>query len=315
MHRSRQALVDLTKKTRVDGGPIKWTLDHESNGVLVDRGNDSLHASQVFLRVTEVRASLVDLADVLRQPDHVDRQTLYRIAGDGRAFADSTTLLVQWRALRPSVLHRRRDACLLRYQDNFSVDGLRGVGPMRSTCPMFAPTCKLRLATCGPAVSVSQLYQIDWNGLLPPWLSRWLTSERATRACECIGMIVHHARRRKAISKPSFRLPQQRRRSLDAPQDLDGVHARCMANATLTTATGLSRRQRHQVLLSVKMTSHVLDRHPDCHALEEPRTYLSRKALSVLPSAHGNCSNPLRPSHGHLATSGHHEHTLQPRAS
>ncbi|RHY13882.1 hypothetical protein DYB37_004258 [Aphanomyces astaci] len=123
VRRSQQALVDLTQKTRLHGGPITWTLDHESNGVLVYRGNDPflpLEASSVLLRVTDVRGTLDDMAELLRQPDGaatyhkaltVDCQTLYRIQPP--VPQNTSSLVVQWRGLQPSSVHRRRDVCML----------------------------------------------------------------------------------------------------------------------------------------------------------------------------------------------------------
>ncbi|RHY71338.1 hypothetical protein DYB38_013910, partial [Aphanomyces astaci] len=68
IRQSQRSLVDFVAKTRLRGGPISWTFDHEHHGVTVYRGKD-MHLPSgyrtVYLNVTEVQATLDEAASIM----------------------------------------------------------------------------------------------------------------------------------------------------------------------------------------------------------------------------------------------------------
>ncbi|CAK4072971.1 unnamed protein product [Aphanomyces euteiches] len=153
IHQGQQALFELVERTRLRGGPIEWTFDRESHGVSVYRGVDPVKGDMLYLRTTQVQASLKEAAQLFGagtngrdycatygKDQTLDIASLYTLANPTPEHPHNT-ILIKWVAINLKVA--KRDFCYIEYQDDFTVDNVQGFGrcfrsiELPTVCPNF----------------------------------------------------------------------------------------------------------------------------------------------------------------------------------
>ncbi|ETV71366.1 hypothetical protein H257_13264 [Aphanomyces astaci] len=204
IRQSQRSLVDFVAKTRLRGGPISWTFDHEHHGVTVYRGKD-MHLPSgyrtVYLNVTEVQATLDEAASIMsagadgrrdycatyHNDQVVDLKNLYPLATPTPSHPHNS-ISIKWRAVTANnPLIKLRDMVFIEYCDDFTIDGLRGFGRCMTSIDLgkIVPDLErsLGIVRCHmwlggdifvehrPGyLSVFRIYQQDARGALRPWL-------------------------------------------------------------------------------------------------------------------------------------------------
>ncbi|EQC29258.1 hypothetical protein SDRG_12926 [Saprolegnia diclina VS20] len=210
-----QSLTDLVRHSRLEGGPILWSLDSDADGVRIFTGIDPLAPPNVNITlcgVMELQGTLVEAASlfVLDSTDAV-RQYRARFSKDIADYASLYTLAprtpehprnyigVKWLAVgMPSPLVKDRDFCLLECQDDFTFNGVRGWARSFSSiqlpsCPPFPGLVRANLFRAGYVFFESTLpghlkcvhvIQSDFAGALPAWLVRAAMKRRVRSIVE-----------------------------------------------------------------------------------------------------------------------------------
>ncbi|KAF0701045.1 Aste57867_8491 [Aphanomyces stellatus] len=233
IHQGQKALSDLVQKTRLHGGTIEWTFDHESSGVAVYRGLDVDHHMPLFLRIAEVQGTLSEAANLMGvgadgsddfclkyHPEDVkDLQTLYTLATPTPSHPHNS-IVVKWRAV-DGTFRSTRDMVYVEYQDDFTIDGVDGFGrclqsvEMAAACPNLERSFGLVRADIQLGgdiflnsrrdgyITVCRLYQVDLRGNVPSWANALLTKSEQTKRVQAID---HHLRQQR-INHTAF-LPE-----------------------------------------------------------------------------------------------------------
>ncbi|KAF0701061.1 Aste57867_8507 [Aphanomyces stellatus] len=210
---ARKSLIDLVRHSRLDGGPIKWTLESDESGLQIFSGADpTAHSDMRFLAsTTEVMATIDEAASLFRldttelfreycrmfAKDLMDAASLYTLA---TPTSDNPRhyIGVKWTCIEsPAPLVKPRDWCYLECQDDFeTADGQRGwarslhsvklpccpdlqnsLGVVRAS---FYRTGYVFLETNRPGyLQVIHAVQVDFKGNVPSWVVQLGMKKRA----------------------------------------------------------------------------------------------------------------------------------------
>ncbi|ETV93517.1 hypothetical protein H310_12556 [Aphanomyces invadans] len=209
---ARKSLLDLVRHSRIEGGPIKWTLDSDESGLQIYSGEDPTAPSEMrFLcSTTEVMATIEEAASLFRlETTELFREYLRMFAKDLLDAASLYTLAmpteqhprhyigVKWTCLEsPTSLIKNRDWCYLECQDDFEINGRRGWARSLNSiklpcCPdlqnslgivraSFYRTGYVFLETDRPGyLQVLHAIQVDFKGNVPSWVVKIGMKKRA----------------------------------------------------------------------------------------------------------------------------------------
>ncbi|KDO27553.1 hypothetical protein SPRG_06820 [Saprolegnia parasitica CBS 223.65] len=210
-----QSLTDLVRSSRLEGGPILWSLDSDVDGVRIFTGIDPLAPPNVNITlcgVMELQGTLVEAASLFElDSTEAVRQYRSRFSKDIADYASLYTLAprtlehprnyigVKWLALSmPSPIVKDRDYCLLECQDDFTLNGVRGWARSFNSiqlpsCPPFPGLVRATLFRAGYVFFESTMpgllkcvhvIQTDLAGALPTWLVRTAMKRRVRNIVE-----------------------------------------------------------------------------------------------------------------------------------
>ncbi|OQR96611.1 hypothetical protein THRCLA_07227 [Thraustotheca clavata] len=224
---AQKSLIDLVHHSRLEGGPIKWTLDSDEEGLQIYMGHDptGVGSEMTFLcSTTEVMATFDEAASLFRS----DTTELFReyIHNFGKDMLDAQSLYtltlptqenprhyigVKWMVLEtPQGIMKNRDWCYLECQDDFVINGKRGWARSLNSiklpcCPdlqnslgliraSFYRTGFVFLETERPGyLRVVHAVQMDLKGKVPKFIVRM----GARRRARSIGDIDHFLREKR----------------------------------------------------------------------------------------------------------------------